>query len=167
MSAVSRKTRFNASRLIILSFLGAIIVGTLLLLLPFSTRSSGSMNIVDALFTAASATCVTGLIVVDTGSYFTPFGQTVILILIQLGGLGIMTMSTFFLIMIGRRLTLKDRIMMQDTLGERKVTGLKGLIKLIVGMTIFLEVIGAALLAWRFHRVYNNSVSKAESFRVL
>lgn len=167
MNAVSRKTRFNASRLILLSFLGTILAGTVLLLLPFSTRSPGCMDIVDALFTAVSATCVTGLIVVDTGSFFTPFGQAVILILIQLGGLGIMTMSTFFLIMLRRRLTLKDRIMMEDTLGEKKVRGLKGLIKLIVGMTIFLEAIGTALLAWRFHRVYNNSVSKAESFRVL
>ena len=166
MNAVSRKTRFNASLLILLSFLGTILAGTVLLLLPFSTHSPGCMNIVDALFTAASATCVTGLIVVDTGSFFTPFGQAVILILIQLGGLGIMTMSTFFLIMLGRRLTLKDRIMMEDTLGEKKVRGLKGLIKLIVGMTIFLEVIGAALLAWRFHRVYNYSVGKAVVYGV-
>ncbi|MDP8215356.1 MAG: TrkH family potassium uptake protein [Candidatus Euphemobacter frigidus] len=161
MNAISRKTRFNASRLIFLSFLGTILFGTVLLILPFSTRSPGCMNIVDALFTATSATCVTGLVVVDIGSYFTPFGKAVILLLIQLGGLGIMTMSTFFLVMLGRRLSLKDRILMEDTLGEKKVKGLKGLIKLIVGMTVFLEALGAVLLAWRFHRAYGYPVDQA------
>ncbi len=160
------QSRINPPRLIILSFLGVILLGTVLLVLPFSTYTPGCMNIVDALFTAASATCVTGLIVVDTGRFFTPFGRAVILVLIQLGGLGIMTMSTFFLIMLGRRLTLKDRIMMQDTLGEKKVTGVKGLILLIVGMTVFLEAIGAALLAWRFHRAYHYPIHRALAYGV-
>jgi len=161
MNAVIKKSRMNASRLIILSFLGTILAGTILLTMPFASRSPGCMNVVDALFTSASATCVTGLIVVDTGSFFTPFGQGVILVLIQLGGLGIMTMSTFFLIMLGRRLTLKERIMMQDTLGEKKIQGVKGLILMIVGMTVFLEALGAALLSLRFFRVYHYPVEKA------
>ncbi|MFH1038092.1 MAG: TrkH family potassium uptake protein [PVC group bacterium] len=161
MKLIARKTRINAPRLIILSFLGTILLGTALLVLPFSTYTPGCMNVVDALFTAASATCVTGLVVVDTGTFFTPFGKAVILVLIQLGGLGIMTMSTFFLVMLGKRLTLKDRIMWQDTLGEKKVKGVKGLILLIVGMTVFLEAIGAALLAWRFHRAYHYPVGQA------
>ncbi|MEA1927964.1 MAG: TrkH family potassium uptake protein [Candidatus Auribacterota bacterium] len=156
-----KKNKTNASRLIILSFLGTIIVGTILLLLPFSTQAPGCMNIIDALFTSASATCVTGLIVVDTGSFFTPFGKAVILALIQLGGLGIMTMSTFFLIMLGKRLTLRERVMMKDTLGEKKIKGVKSLILMIVGMTILLESIGAALLALRFFRIYKYPVDKA------
>jgi len=151
----------NASRLIILSFLGTILTGTILLTMPFATRAPGCMNVVDALFTSASATCVTGLIVVDTGSFFTPFGKAVILVLIQLGGLGIMTMSTFFLIMLGKRLTLKERIMMQDTIGEKKIQGVKGLILMIVGMTVFLEALGAALLTLRFFRVYHYPIDKA------
>jgi len=161
MKKTSKKNRTNASRLIFLSFLGTILAGAFLLTLPFATQTPGCMNVVDALFTAASATCVTGLIVVDTGSYFTPFGKTVILVLIQLGGLGIMTMSTFFLIMLGRRLTMKDRITMRDTLGEKEIKGVKGLILMIVGMTILLEAIGAALLTLRFFRVYHYPINKA------
>lgn len=161
MKKTSKKNRTNASRLIFLSFLGTILAGAFLLTLPFATQTPGCMNVVDALFTAASATCVTGLIVVDTGSYFTPFGKTVILVLIQLGGLGIMTMSTFFLIMLGRRLTMKDRITMKDTLGEKEIKGVKGLILMIVGMTILLEAIGAALLTLRFFRVYHYPINKA------
>ena len=161
MNAIIKKSRMNASRLIILSFMGTILAGTILLTMPFASRPPGCMNVVDALFTSASATCVTGLIVVDTGSFFTPFGQGVILVLIQLGGLGIMTMSTFFLIMLGRRLTLKERIMMQDTMGEKKIKGVKGLILMIVGMTVFLEALGAALLSLRFFRVYHYPVEKA------
>lgn len=161
MSSGIKQNKINAPRIIILTFLITILAGTLLLLMPFSTYAPGSMNVVDAFFTAASATCVTGLIVVDTGSYFTPFGKVVILILIQLGGLGIMTLSTFFFIMLGKRLTLKERIMMQDTIGERKIKGVKGLIRMIVGMTVFLETIGAALLTMRFIRVYNYPVKKA------
>ncbi len=145
-----------------LSFLAAILLGTVLLLLPISTREAGSMGVLNALFTATSATCVTGLIVVDTGTYFTPFGQVVILILIQLGGLGIMTMSTFFLIMLGKRLTIRDRIILQDSIGESKVEGLKGLIKLIVGTTVLLELMGTAILTWRFQQAYGY-----EPFRAL
>ncbi len=161
MKNILKKNRTNASRLIILSFLGTILAGAFLLMMPFATQTPGCMNVVDALFTSASATCVTGLIVVDTGSFFTPFGKTVILVLIQLGGLGIMTMSTFFLIMLGRRLTLKDRITMEDTLGEKEIKGVKGLILMIVGMTILLEVIGAVLLTIRFFRVYHYPINKA------
>lgn len=161
MKSHIKNNRINASRLIILSFLGTILAGAFLLAMPFASQSPGGMNVLDALFTSASATCVTGLIVVDTGSYFTPFGKAVILVLIQLGGLGIMTMSTFFLIMLGKRLTLKERIMMQDTLGEKKIKGVKGLILMIVGMTVVLEAIGAALLSIRFFRVYHYPIDKA------
>ena len=151
----------NAPRLIILSFAGAILVGTVLLILPFSTRDPGPMHPVDALFTSSSAVCVTGLIVVDTGTFFTPFGRGVILFLIQLGGLGIMTMSTFFLIMLRRRLTLKDRIALRDALGEEKISGLPGLILLIVGMTLLLEAAGGAVLTWRFYRFYGYPLDRA------
>ena len=119
MKAQFPHKQINAPRVIMLSFAGAILVGTVLLILPFSTRAPGPMHPVDALFTATSSVCVTGLIVVDTGTFFTPFGQAVILVLIQLGGLGIMTMSTFFLIMLRKRLTLRDRLVLRDTLGEK------------------------------------------------
>ncbi len=155
------RKRINAPRLIILSFAGTILAGTILLLLPFSTRAPGMMHPVDALFTSASAVCVTGLTVVDTGTFFTSFGQGIILLLIQLGGLGIMTMSTFFLIVLRKRLTLKERITLRDTLGEEKIAGLPGLIFLIVGMTLFLETVGGGILAWRFHRFYGYPAARA------
>ncbi|MDP8235231.1 MAG: potassium transporter TrkG, partial [Candidatus Erginobacter occultus] len=163
MNTKPSQKRINAPRVIMLSFAGAILAGTILLMLPYSTRDPGTMNPVDALFTSASAVCVTGLIVVDTGTFFTPFGQSVILILIQLGGLGIMTLSTFFLIMLRRRLTLKDRLVLKDTLGEKKISGLSGLIILIVGMTVLLETLGGGFLAWRFHRVYGYPLGRALS----
>ncbi len=158
---VSGKSGVHAPRIIALSFLGTIVAGTLLLLLPGATVSTGMMAPIDALFTAASATCVTGLIVVDPGSYFTPFGQAVILGLMQIGGLGIMSMSTFFLIIIGKKLTLRERIILQDTVGETKVEGIKGLIKLIIITTILLEVIGAVILGFRLHRAYGYQPAQA------
>ena len=99
--------QINPARLIITSFLLVIVVGWFLLLLPISTTKG--ISLIDALFTATSATCVTGLIVKDTPHDFTPFGQGVILILFQLGGLGIMTFSTIFALVIGRRVTMHNR----------------------------------------------------------
>lgn len=156
-----RKSRVNAPEIIALSFLATIVAGTLLLLLPAATVQNGRMAPIDALFTAASATCVTGLIVVDTGSFFTPFGQAVILALMQIGGLGIMSLSTFFLIMIGKKLTLREKIILRDTLGEAKVEGLKVLIKLIIGTTILLELIGALILGLRLNRFYGYPPARA------
>ena len=155
------KRGVNAPKIIALSFLGTILVGTLLLLLPAATVAPGRMALIDAFFTAASSTCVTGLIVVDTGSFFTHFGQAIILLLMQIGGLGIMSMSTFFLIMIGKKLTLRERIILQDTVGETKVAGLKGLIKLIIITTVILEFSGAILLGIRFNRVYGYPPAQA------
>jgi trk system potassium uptake protein TrkH len=95
------------------SYLLTICVGTFLLLLPASTVS-GSISFINALFTTTSAVCVTGLIVVDTGSYFTFFGQNIILALIQLGGLGVMTVSVTIFLLIRKRVSFKQRMAMQD-----------------------------------------------------
>jgi len=156
-----KRVKVQAPRIVVISFLIAILIGSLLLYLPFATRPSGSMHPVDAIFTATSATCVTGLIVKDTGTFFTPFGQIVILILIQLGGLGIMTMSTFFMLLLGKRISLKDRIVLQDSIGQDRVAGLRGLIKRIVITTFSLELLGAAFLAWRFNRYYGYDAGQA------
>ncbi len=106
-SAVLRR-RLWAVRIIVLGFLGAILVGAILLSLPQSTVGP-RLSPVDALFTSTSGVCVTGLTVIDVGSELSPFGQAVLLSLIQAGGLGIMTLSTFFTIMLRRRLSLADR----------------------------------------------------------
>ena len=96
----------TVSRTICTGFLALIIVGTLLLMLPFATASGDWNSLLVALFTSTSAVCVTGLIVVDTGTYFSSFGQGVVLMLIQLGGLGYMTATTLLLLLVGRRLCL-------------------------------------------------------------
>lgn len=156
-----KSTKINAPKIVAISFLSAIIVGTILLSLPFATKTPGCMPIIDALFTATSAICVTGLIVVDTGTYFTHFGQLVILMLIQIGGLGIMTLSTFFLVLLGKRLQMKDIFVIEGTLGKEMVHGVKGLVKYILIVTFAFEFIGAAVLCWRLVTYADYPVLKA------
>lgn len=97
-----------APRILVLGFAGIILLGTLLLMLPVSSRSGDSLPFIDALFTATSAVCVTGLVVVDTGTHFTLLGQVILAILIQIGGLGFMTMSTLVAIAFKRRICGSD-----------------------------------------------------------
>lgn len=130
------------SVLILGSFLFLIILGTALLLLPRATVS-GSMPLVDALFTATSAVCVTGLIVVDTATYFTPLGHAIILVLMQAGGLGIMTLTTFFAYILGSGANLKEYTTMQTLLGEESVGRIRQTIVTITLTTIVLEAFGA------------------------
>lgn len=132
-------------RVIIFSYLCAIIAGTVLLSLPWSTIN-GRIDLIDALFTATSAICVTGLVVVDTGSHFTPFGQLIILFLIQLGGLGIMTFSTAFFLFMGRRISFKERIVMQETFAGYPRRDLISLVKSIIIFTFLIESLGSLLL---------------------
>ena len=156
-----KRTKINAPKIIAGSFLSAIIIGTILLSLPFATHTPGCMPIIDALFTATSAICVTGLIVVDTGTYFTLFGQLVILLLLQIGGLGIMTLSTFFLVLLGKRLQMKDLFVIEGTLGKEMVHGVKGLVKYILLITFSFELIGAGFLFWRFIAYADYPILKA------
>ena len=141
--------RLKPPQLVALSFLAAIIVGTILLSLPFATANSDKVRFVDRLFTATSATCVTGLTVKDTASW-TPFGQAVILGLFQMGGLGIMTLSTLFAILLGRKLTIKDGVVIQNTLKHPGATGVKKLLFYIITITLGVELAGAAALYLRW-----------------
>jgi len=140
----------SPSQVIILSFLAAITVGTVLLSLPEATATGELMGFVDTLFTATSATCVTGLIVKDTPTYFSPFGKIVIMMLFQIGGLGIMTLSTTFAILLGRKLTLKENVVIKSALDHHKVEGLPKLMKHILLITFGAEFVGAALLYARW-----------------
>lgn len=108
-----RKVKLNLSTIVLLSFVAAILSGTVLLCMPFSTVS-GQIAVVDALFTATSAVCVTGLSVVDTGAFFTPLGQVIILLLIQLGGLGVMTFSVAIFLSIGWKIPIRQRMILQE-----------------------------------------------------
>ena len=110
---VCRKHRLSSFQIIILGFAGVILLGALLLMLPLSTTAGCVTPFHEALFTATSAVCVTGLVVQDTGSYWSVFGQTVILTLIQIGGLGVVTVAASFALLSGRRISLMQRSTMQ------------------------------------------------------
>ncbi|MFZ3063691.1 MAG: TrkH family potassium uptake protein [Nitrospirota bacterium] len=133
------------------SYLAAIISGTILLMLPAATAGGKGIRFIDALFTITSATAVTGLTVVDTGTYFTGFGQIIILIFIQLGGLGIMTFSAFFATIFGRGFGIRDRMVMQDVLDFTGMGEIMDLIKRIFNLTIAIELTGAFILFLRFY----------------
>jgi len=133
----------------ILVFATLIAIGTVLLMLPCASARK-ALSFVDALFTATSATCVTGLIVVDTGRDLSSFGQAVVLALIQVGGLGIMTVSTVFLLLAGGRPGLSGSTIIQDTFTHGRERSLSGLLKDIVRFTLLIEGAGAAVLFFRF-----------------
>jgi trk system potassium uptake protein TrkH len=145
------RRRVNPPKIVAISFLIAILFGSLLLSLPFASSSGRGIAYIDALFTSTSATCVTGLVVKDTGKDFSLFGQIVIVLLIQVGGLGIMTMSTFFLLLFGRRISLRDSITIRLSFGETGARNTSQVIRSAVLLTFTIELIGAAILFWRFH----------------
>ena len=132
-----------------------IAIGTILLNLPIASGTEKSISLIDALFTATSATCVTGLIILDTGKDFSSFGHLVILILIQIGGLGIMTMSTMFAFLVGKRISLRERIMMQESLNQFSIGGLVRLAKYILIFTVVIEGVGATILFFYWQRIYS------------
>ncbi|NJW53747.1 ATPase [Salinimicrobium sp. CDJ15-91] len=134
----------NPAQVFMISFLGLIFMGTLLLMLPKATHEG--ISVIDALFTATSAVCVTGLIVVDTGTYFTNFGQTLILILIQLGGLGIMTFASYFSYFFRGKSSYENQIMLRDLTNSEKIGEVFSVLKKIVFLTLIIEVIGAFII---------------------
>lgn len=138
------------ARNILLSFLGVILAGAFLLSLPIATSSGAGLNPLDALFTATSAVCVTGLIVVDTATVFTLFGQIIILILIQIGGLGIMVFSFFVLFLLNRRFSLKNKLLISYMLSEDDMGQLFFSLQKILLITFAIEGCGALLLFWHF-----------------
>jgi len=142
--------KFKPHQIIVLSFLSVIILGAILLNLPIATNANRSPGIINSLFTATSATCVTGLTVEDTGSFFSPFGKLIILCLIQAGGLGIMTFSMMFAILLGRKLSISQNLTVQSALGHSRIEGLHKLIIYIVVFTFSIEALGAILLYLRW-----------------
>ena len=130
-------------------FVAMILTGTLLLSLPFATVG-GKIGIIDALFTATSAVCVTGLVVVDTGTYFTAAGQLIIMFLILGGALGFMTTATIFFVLLGKRITLKDRLIIKEALDTNSIQGVVALILSIVKISLVLIMAGTVLLGLRF-----------------
>ena len=135
----------STTQIIMLSFLGAILLGSALLVLPFSTKSGESVDYIDALFTAVSATCVTGLVTLPTVATWSVFGQIVILILIQIGGLGVITITAGLMVAIHRKMGLKDSQLLSDALNVSTLSGLAEFVKKMLLGTFIIEGVGALM----------------------
>jgi trk system potassium uptake protein len=140
----------TVSRSICLGFIAVILTGTLLLMMPFATTSGQWNEPIVALFTATSAVCVTGHVVVDTATYFSRTGQAIIMLLIQVGGLGYMTVTTFLLLLLGRRFGLRDKIAIQEALDRRSLQGSTQILQSIIATTLLFELTGAFVMLWVF-----------------
>ena len=149
--SLNRKGKLSPAKTIVMGFLLVIIIGTVCLSLPIASKSNQGLGFVDSLFTATSATCVTALsITTSTLDQFTMFGQIVILLLIQIGGIGIMTVSTLLFLILGKRIGFQNRIMLQESYNQFSMAGIVKLAKYLIITTLCLEGIGALILAIRF-----------------
>lgn len=143
-------------QLIILGFAGVILLGALILMLPVASASGAWTPFRESLFTSTSAVCVTGLVIYDSGSYWSGFGQGVILLLIQIGGLGVITMAATFLMLAGKNISLKERSAMQDAISAPAVGGIVRLTRFILKGTFFIELLGALAMLPVFCRDYGS-----------
>ena len=145
-----KKQQLTPARIILIGFALLILAGALLLTMPISTRDGQGASFFDALFTATSATCVTGLVVQDTAQYWSGFGQAVIIVLIQIGGMGVVTVAVAISMLAGRRIGLKERWVMQESISAPQVGGIVRRTRFILAAMLLLEGAGALLLASRF-----------------
>ncbi len=157
--------KFHPSQMMILSFLVVIFIGTALLMLPKATSRTYSLNFIDALFTATSATCVTGLTVIDTASGFTLTGKLIILGLMQIGGLGIMTLSSFLALFFGQGMGIRERVVLHQMMNIDKIGMISKALRSAVILTLSIEAAGALLLmffwadqGWSTYQLIFNSV---------
>ena len=141
-----RKFKLSTFQTIVIGFALLILVGSLLLMLPVASRPDGSTSFSDCLFTATSAACVTGLVVRDTGTHWTLFGQAIILLLIQIGGMGVVTVGAVMAFISGRRIDLRERSVMQEAIAAPQVGGIVRLTRFFVAVALVIEAAGALLL---------------------
>jgi len=146
MWAVFHKRKLSSSQIILFGFAGVILIGTLMLMLPFATNSGQSASFWDALFTSTSAVCVTGLIVQDTAVYWSGFGQAVILLLIQIGGMGVVTVAAAITMASGKKISLMQRSTMQDAISAHQVGGIVRFTGFILKGIFLFELLGALVL---------------------
>ncbi|PEO26459.1 Ktr system potassium transporter B [Bacillus toyonensis] len=142
--------KLNPAHILVLGFLGLILIGTFVLMLPISTQDRHHLSFIDALFESTSAVCVTGLAVVDTGTTFTLFGQVVLLILIQLGGWGFMTSGILMFLILGKKIGLRKRLLLQESINSSSLQGIIKLVQRIIVITLATELLGALVLAIRW-----------------
>lgn len=157
---LSKWIRFSPPQVLVLGFAFIILAGSLLLMLPISSSTGESLPFIDAFFTATSATCVTGLVVVDTGTYFSTFGQVVIMLLIQVGGLGFMTMATLFALVFKRKISLKDRLLLQEAMNQNTMEGIVRLIRKVLMYSLIIESCAALLftIRWSFDMPFGRAL---------
>ncbi len=148
------KYEFTASQIIVIGFAMVIIIGSILLNLPISSTKNESVGLLNSLFTATSAVCVTGLVIVDTGTYWTTFGKIIIMLLIQIGGLGFMSVATFGAMLLGKKISLRERLVIKESLNQSTLSGVVKLTRQMLYGTFFIEMIGAVLLSTKFIPLY-------------
>ena len=147
---VNRKLKLNAVQVLVIGFALVILTGALLLTLPISSANGTPTSFIDSLFTATSATCITGLVTLDTATHWSTFGKVVIITLIQVGGLGFMAFTTLFALILGKKITLKQRLIMQEAMNTFSIQGLVSMMRYILIFTFSVEFIGAMLLSTQF-----------------
>ncbi|NLY50758.1 MAG: Trk family potassium uptake protein [Firmicutes bacterium] len=152
---LNSRLRLSPPQVLVVGFGALILIGTILLTLPIATASGKPTTLVDALFTATSAVCITGLVVVDTATYWSRFGQVVILALFQVGGIGFMTLSSLAAILLGRRIFLHERMVIKEALNQVSLEGVVRLTRAVVVMTVLSEGAGALLLTLRWWNSYS------------
>ena len=150
MEKIKKKRKLTPVQILALGFFAVIMTGSLLLMLPISSKTGAITPFIDAFFTATSAVCVTGLVTLNTAEHWTYFGTTVIILLIQIGGLGFMSFATLFALILGKKITLKDRLIMQEAMNTFSLQGLVKLAKYILIFTFAVEGIGALFLSTTF-----------------
>ncbi|MDO4534982.1 MAG: TrkH family potassium uptake protein [Clostridium perfringens] len=147
---ITKKIKLSAVQILAIGFLSLIIIGGIILSLPISSASGQGTDILDSFFTSTSAVCVTGLVTLDTATHWNYFGKTVIIILIQIGGLGFMSFTTLFALILKKKITLRERLVMQEAMNTFGIQGLVRLMRYILIFTFSIEIIGAALYATQF-----------------
>ncbi|MGI6153890.1 MAG: TrkH family potassium uptake protein [Christensenellaceae bacterium] len=154
MSIANKKKGLSPAQVLVFGFGGMIAIGTLLLLLPIATKTGEPLSFVDALFTSTSAVCVTGLGVFDLGQMLSPFGQVTMLCLIQMGGIGFMTMTSMVYMLFGKRFTLKDRMLMQNSMNGYSIQGVVRMARDVIVLTAVIELAAFLIFAIRFVPLY-------------
>ncbi|SEO48449.1 trk system potassium uptake protein TrkH [Paenibacillus sophorae] len=145
-----RWLKLSPPQILVIGFAVIILIGALLLMLPVSLAPGNHITFLDAVFTSTSATCVTGLVVHDTGTFFSAFGQVVLMLLIQVGGLGFMSMATLFALVFRRRISLRERLVLQEAMNQSTMEGIVRLIRSVLIYSLVIEACGALLLTIRW-----------------
>lgn len=144
------KIKLNGVQILALGFLVVIIIGAIILSLPISSRSGEPTNFLDAIFTSTSAVCVTGLITLNTSAHWSTFGHTVIMTLIEIGGLGFMSFAVLIALILGKKITLRERLVMQEAMNTFSIQGLVKMVKYVLTFTVSVQFFGALLLSTQF-----------------